>query len=330
MQEKIREIMSICEYHGITAEMINEKRNLFADNVKDILLSDDITNKNIHKKIKNLFSTKENCSEQNHVGVNVLEQLEYVIGFLNDIDSFRDVLNNPKNKKRLVNTIRDCIGKKIYTKEKVKGIFYSGMRGIAHSQLDANLELIALNTLGQPLTIQYMLELFHKVNKISEKKNEWYNFIVRLPENKILINDEESAANLIQYFLVWNINEGFNDVVLKNTIDKTKKVFNWNVVSDKIVNKIFEKSLNLKENHFVLLREVLKERTESNENIFMVAQNKSFHAFLENITKIQNLPKFIKQNCEDLLIDSLDKDKEIIKNAIKDDRNHNVIKKNRI
>lgn len=163
MQEKIREIISICEYHGITAEMINEKRNLFADNVKDILLSDDITNKNIHKKIKNLFSTKENCSEQNHVGVNVLEQLEYVIGFLNDMDSFRDVLNNPKNKKRLVNTIGDCIGKKIYTKEKVKGIFYSGMRGIAHSQLDANLELIALNTLGQPLTIQYMLELFHKV-----------------------------------------------------------------------------------------------------------------------------------------------------------------------
>lgn len=99
MQEKIREIISICEYHGITAEMINEKRNLFADNVKDILLSDDITNKNIHKKIKNLFSTKENCSEQNHVGVNVLEQLEYVIGFLNDMDSFRDVLNNPKNKK---------------------------------------------------------------------------------------------------------------------------------------------------------------------------------------------------------------------------------------
>lgn len=330
MQEKIREIISICEYHGITAEMINEKRNLFADNVKDILLSDDITNKNIHKKIKNLFSTKENCSEQNHVGVNVLEQLEYVIGFLNDMDSFRDVLNNPKNKKRLVNTIRDCIGKKIYTKEKVKGIFYSGMRGIAHSQLDANLELIALNTLGQPLTIQYMLELFHKVNKISEKKNEWYNFIVRLPENKILINDEESAANLIQYFLVWNINEGFNDVVLKNTIDKTKKVFNWNVVSDKIVNKIFEKSLNLKENHFVLLREVLKERNESNENIFMLAQNKNFHAFLEDIIKIENLPKFIKQNCEDLLIDSLAKDKEIIKNAIKDNSNNNVIKKNRI
>lgn len=330
MQEKIREIISICEYHGITAEMINEKRNLFADNVKDILLSDDITNKNIHKKIKNLFSTKENCSEQNHVGVNVLEQLEYVIGFLNDMDSFRDVLNNPKNKKRLVNTIGDCIGKKIYTKEKVKGIFYSGMRGIAHSQLDANLELIALNTLGQPLTIQYMLELFHKVNKISEKKNEWYNFIVRLPENKILINDEESAANLIQYFLVWNINEGFNDVVLKNTIDKTKKAFNWNVVSDKIVNKIFEKSLNLKENHFVLLREVLKERNESNEKIFMLAQNKNFYAFLEDITKIKNLPEFIKQNCEDLLINSLDKDKEIIKNAIKDNSNNNVIKKNRI
>lgn len=204
------------------------------------------------------------------------------------------------------------------------------MRGIAHSQLDANLELIALNTLGQPLTIQYMLELFHKVNKISEKKNEWYNFIVRLPENKILINDEESAANLIQYFLVWNINEGFNDVVLKNTIDKTKKVFNWNVVSDKIVNKIFEKSLNLKENHFVLLREVLKERNESNEKIFMLAQNKNFYAFLEDITKIKNLPEFIKQNCEDLLINSLDKDKEIIKNAIKDNSNNNVIKKNRI
>lgn len=292
MQEKIREIISICEYHGITAEMINEKRNLFADNVKDILLSDDITNKNIHKKIKNLFSTKENCSEQNHVGVNVLEQLEYVIGFLNDMDSFRDVLNNPKNKKRLVNTIRDCIGKKIYTKEKVKGIFYSGMRGIAHSQLDANLELIALNTLGQPLTIQYMLELFHKVNKISEKKNEWYNFIVRLPENKILINDEESAANLIQYFLVWNINEGFNDVVLKNTIDKTKKVFNWNVVSDKIVNKIFEKSLNLKENHFVLLREVLKERNESNEKIFML-----FWKILQRLKIYQNLLNKIVKIC---------------------------------
>ena len=117
---------------------------------------------------------------------------------------------------------------------------------------------------------------------------------------------------------------------MKNTIDKTKKVFNWNVVSDKIVNKIFEKSLNLKENHFVLLREVLKERNESNEKIFMLAQNKNFYAFLEDITKIENLPKFIKQNCEDLLIDSLAKDKEIIKNAIKDNSNHNVIKKNRI
>mgnify|MGYP006895449283 CR=1 FL=1 len=330
MQEKIREIISICEYQGVTAEMINEKRNIFADNVKDILLSDDITNKNIHEKIKNLFSTKDNCSEQNHVGVNVLEQLEYVIEFLNNLDSYRDILNDPKSKKRLVNTIRDCIGKKIYTKEKVKGIFYSGMRGIAHSQLDANLELVALNTLGQPLTIQYMLELFHKVNKISDKKNEWYNFIVKLPENKILINNEESAANLIKYFLVWDMNEGFNDVVLKKTIDNTKKVFNWNIVSAKIVNKILEKYPDLKDNHFLLLREVLKERTESNENIFMVSHSKNFHAFLEDITKIQNLPKFIKQNCEDLLIDSLDKDKEIIKNAIKDDRNHNVIKKNRI
>ena len=91
-----------------------------------------------------------------------------------------------------------------------------------------------------------------------------------------------------------------------------------------------EKYPDLKDNHFLLLREVLKERTESNENIFMVSHSKNFHAFLEDITKIQNLPKFIKQNCEDLLIDSLDKDKEIIKNAIKDDRNHNVIKKNRI
>lgn len=330
MQEKIREIISICEYHGITAEMTNEKRKLFVENIKEIILDNNITNKGIHKKIKNLFSEQDKTSEQTHIGVNVLEQLEYTIEFLNHLDSYKDFLNNSENKKRLVNTVRSCIGKKIYTKEKVRGLFYTGIIGIARSQLDANLELIALKALGQPLTDQYMLELFNKINKISDNKNEWCNLIVGFPENKVLINDEESAANLIKHFLIWNIDEGFNDAVLKSTIEKTKKAFNWNNVSDKIVNKMFEKSLNLKENHFFLLKEVLKGRTESNENIFIVSQNKNFHALLENITKNSKMAKFIIHNCEDLLIDSMNYDKEMIKGAIENNSNNKIIRKNRI
>lgn len=316
MQELLTKIIEICKKNNISAENINEKRLMFIHLVcHDIVSFNNLSDIEIEKKIKKIFSINAESPKKIKKGANVFEQLEMIGTILvkNNLNNF--FIN--KNKKFGIIILTSCLSRNINTYEKMEDKFFRGIKDFAFSIQDPWLAYFAFSKMNNHLKQQDINELFTKAQKANENIEQWYKIITDIPKNDNLLKEKNIIIEYLNKILSL---DDFN-----NHEEKFKKVFNYfkkheNVkeITKDLLNKIFDNKFYisvLELNSAIALVELYPGSPSE-----CLIKDTPIIEFLNNLSSTNQMFQKIISIC-------IEKDKEIIRNLLKNDVNISVIKK---
>lgn len=330
MQELLAKIIEICKKNNISAEKINEKRLMFIHLVcNDIVFSNSLSDIEIEKKIKKIFpdkitfpekikkifSNKNESPKKIKKGANVFEQLEMIGNIL-----VKNNLNNfflDKNKKFGIIILTSCLSRNINTYEKMEDKLFRGIKDFAFSNQDPWLAYFAFSKMNSHFKLQDINELFKKVQKANQDTEQWYKIITDIPKNNNLLKDKDIIIEYLNKILSLDDFNNHEDKFIK-VIDYFKNNENFKEITKDLLNKIFDNKFYisvLKLNSAITLVELYPGSPSE-----CLIKNQPIIEFLYDLSSTNQMFQQIISIC-------IEKDKEIINNAIKNDVKISTMKK---
>lgn len=330
MQELFTKIIEICKKNNISAENINERRLMFIDLLcEDIVSSNNLSDIEIEKKINKLFLNESTLSDKIKKmffnesqspkiikkGANIFKQLE-MIGEILVKNKMNDFFVK-KNRKFGIIILRSCLSRNINTYAKMEDKLFRGIKDFAFSNQDPWLAYFAFSKMNSHFKLQDINELFKKVQKANQDTEQWYKIITDIPKNDNLLKDKDMIIEYLNKILSL---DDFN-----NHEEKFEKVINhfknhekFKEINHAILNKIFENKfyISLLQLNSALFIVELYPGSPSE----CLIKDTPIIEFLNDLSPNNKIFKQIMSIC-------IDKDKEIINNAIKNDVKISPIKK---
>lgn len=330
MQELLNRIIEICKKNNISAENINEKRLMFIDlfcedivssnNLSDIEIEKKINKLFIHKptlseKIKKMFFNESQSPKRIKKGADVFKQLEMIGEIL--VENKMNDFFIEKNRKFGIIILRSCLSRNINTYEKMEDKLFRGIKDFAFSTQDPWLAYFAFSKMNDHFKLQDINELFKKVQKANQDTEQWYKIITDIPKNDNLLKDKDIIIEYLNKILSL---DDFNnhEEQFEKVINHFKNHEKFKEINHAILNKIFENKFyisSLKLNSALVIVELYPGPPSE-----CLIKDTPIVEFLNDLSPNNKIFKQIMSIC-------IDKDKEIIKNSLKNDVKINVIKK---
>lgn len=275
MLNRLNTFISICEKENINKSIINKKRNEFIALIcEDVVLSSQMLTGKIKNTLNKNF-TKENHYSEDNDKSDILQNLQFSIDILEEMNITNDFLNE---RKEIIskNMLSHALGKNVINKNLVKERILKGLYDIAFSENNPSLFRIVLDNLNNSNnSVLKMSELFKKLNSIKKhhcvRINEWIDIVKYLPERKDLF-DIESLAKFVNMFGMLIINEVLNDfnpkpkpigeTVFTNLYKDTLKIiqregYDLCELNKLVLNKVFAGTNFLTESQVIMTKELL-------------------------------------------------------------------------
>lgn len=340
MLNRLNTFISICEKENINKSIIHKKRNEFITLIcEDVVLPSQMLTGKIKNTLNKNF-TKENHYSEDNDKSDILQNLQFSIDILEEMNITNDFLNE---RKEIIskNIFSHALGKNVINKDLVKERILKGLCDIAFSENNPSLFKIVIDNLNSNNNSVFEIsELFKKLNSVKRNNcvriNEWIDIIKYLPERKDLF-DNESLAKFVNMFGMLIINEILNDLnpksmgepVFTNLYKDTLKIiqkegYDLFELNKLVLNKVFAGNNFLTESQVIMTKELLLITPDdlSAKDIHINFYNKNL---MDTLRYFCDTPKMfierVKNEYEKLFALCIEREKFKILNNLKNNEN---------
>lgn len=269
MLNRLNTFISICEKENINKSIIHKKRNEFISLIcEDVVLPSQMLTGKIKNTLNKNF-TKENHYSEDNDKSDILQNLQFSIDILEEMNITNDFLNE---RKEIIskNIFSHALGKNVINKDLVKERILKGLCDIAFSENTPSLFKIVIDNLNSSNNSVFEIsELFKKLNSVKRNNcvriNEWIDIIKYLPERKDLF-DTESLAKFVNMFGMLILNDlnpkPMGEPVFTNLYKDTLKIiqkegYDLFELNKLVLNKVFAGTNFLTESQVIMTKELL-------------------------------------------------------------------------